>query len=163
MQRVDRGAFRCHRPTQRMSDIQEGDRVQIHYTARFADGTLFASSIQGAPLGFTAGGGEVIAGLSMAVVGMRTGVSRRIVVEPRDAFGEHDPALERRVPRSEMPPEVKPGDQLSAIADGAEMAVWVRAVDAEHAIVDGNHPLAGQTLIFEFEVVDHQPAAESPT
>lgn len=144
-----------------MTDIHEGDRVHIHYTARFADGTLFASSIQGPPLEFTAGGKEVIPGLSQAVIGLRVGVSRRIVVEPVNAFGEHDPALERRVPRSEMPPEAKPGDQLSAEADGFVMAVWVRSVEEDHAIVDGNHPLAGQRLIFEFEVVAHHPPAEA--
>lgn len=143
-----------------MTDIHEGDRVQIHYTARFADGTLFASSIQGPPLTFTAGGSEVIVGLSTAVLGLHVGESKRVKVEPENAFGVHDPALERRVPRSGMPAEVKPGDQLSAEADGVEMAVWVRKVEDDHAIVDGNHPLAGQTLIFEFEVVDHQPAAE---
>jgi peptidylprolyl isomerase len=144
-----------------MTEIREGDGVQIHYTARFADGTLFASSIQGPPVEFTAGGDQVIRGLSVAVIGLEQGASRRITVPPADAYGEHDGQLERRVPRTEMPPEIKPGDQLSAKAGANEMAVWVRSVEADFAVVDGNHPLAGQTLIFEFEVVGHQPAAET--
>jgi len=158
---VDPEANRCHVPKQ-MTDIREGDRVKIHYTARFADGTLFASSIQGPPVEFTAGGDQVIRGLSAAVIGLQEGASRRVTVPPADAYGEHDAGLERRVTRAEMPAEVKPGDQLSAEAGGHEMAVWVRKVEPEFAIVDGNHPLAGQTLIFEFEVVGHQPAAETP-
>jgi peptidylprolyl isomerase len=139
-------------------DIREGDRVQIHYTARFADGTLFASSLPGDALEFSAGGSEVIEGLSWAVVGMAVGETRRVVVPPEKAFGRHDPGLERRVPRASMPEDVKPGDQLSAAAGGREMAVWVRRVEGDDVVVDGNHPLAGQTLIFEFEVVACRPA-----
>lgn len=140
-------------------EIRAGDRVRLHYTARFADGTLFASSLQGEPLEFTAGSGEVIEGLSRAVLGMSIGQARKVTVPPEQAFGVHDPALERRVPRAEMPDDVKPGDQLSAEANGREMPVWVRSVAQDHAVVDANHPLAGQTLIFEFEVVGWQPAA----
>jgi peptidylprolyl isomerase len=133
--------------------IRPGDRVRLHYTARFADGTLLASSVQGEPLELRAGGDEVIEGLSEAVIGMRPGETRRVVVPPEKAFGVRDPALERRVPLSEMPDRVRPGDQLSAEGNGWEMPVWVRSLEQGYAVLDGNHPLAGQTLIFEFEVL----------
>lgn len=133
--------------------IRPGDRVRLHYTARFSDGTLLASSVRGDPLELVAGGDEVIEGLSEAVVGMRAGESKRVVVPPEKGFGVRDPALERRVPLSEMPERVRPGDQLSAEGNGWEMPVWVRSIEHGEAVLDGNHPLAGQTLIFEFEVL----------
>jgi peptidylprolyl isomerase len=133
--------------------IRPGDRVRLHYTARFSDGTLLASSVQGDPLDLVAGGDEVIEGLSEAVVGMRAGESKRILVPPETGFGVRDPALERRVPQTEMPERVRPGDQLSAEGNGWEMPVWVRSIEQGFAVLDGNHPLAGQSLIFEFEVL----------
>jgi peptidylprolyl isomerase len=133
--------------------IRPGDRVRLHYTARFSDGTLLASSVQGDPLDLVAGGDEVIEGLSEAVVGMRAGESKRILVPPEKGFGVRDPALERRVPLTEMPERVRPGDQLSAEGNGWEMPVWVRSIEQGFAVLDGNHPLAGQSLIFEFEVL----------
>jgi FKBP-type peptidyl-prolyl cis-trans isomerase 2 len=127
--------------------------VRLHYTARFSVGTLLASSVQGDPLDLVAGGDEVIEGLSEAVVGMRAGESKRILVPPEKGFGVRDPALVRRVPLTEMPERVRPGDQLSAEGNGWEMPVWVRSIEQGFAVLDGNHPLAGQSLIFEFEVL----------
>ena len=136
-----------------MSAVQAGDHVHIHYTARFADGSVFASSRSEEPLEFTAGGSEVIEGISRAVVGMSVGESKLIRVPPEQAFGAHDNELERRVLLSDLPPDVKVGDQLSAEAGDRVIPVWVREISDENALLDANHPLAGHNLIFEIELV----------
>ena len=141
---------RVHRP---MSPVRSGDRVRIHYTARFVDGSVFASSRDQRPLEFVAGGDEVIEGVSRAVLGMQAGESKLVTVSPEHAFGAHDRELERRIPLGELPASVKVGDQLQAQAGESVLPVWVREVGADYVLLDGNHPLAGHNLIFEIELV----------
>jgi peptidylprolyl isomerase len=136
-----------------MGRVQSGDRVAVHFTARFADGSEFATSRDGQPLEFTAGGSEVIAGVSRSVVGMESGERRVFTVRPEDGFGARDAQLERRVPFEELPPGVRVGDRFDAAAEGREITVWVREIEGNQAVLDANHPLAGHTLIFELELV----------
>lgn len=125
----------------------------VHFSARFADGSEFATSRAGEPLVFTAGGPEVIAGVSRAVVGMESGEAKVVSVRPADGFGDRDALLERRVPIDDLPIGVRVGDRFDASAEGREITVWVRELENESAVLDANHPLAGQTLIFEIELV----------
>lgn len=136
-----------------MAGVQSGDHVHIHYTARFADGSVFATSKSQDPLEFVAGGPEVIEGVSRAVLGMQVGESKLVTIPPEHAFGAHDDELIQRVPRSGLPANVKVGDQLSAEAGGRDLSMWVRELTGEDAVLDGNHPLAGHNLIFEIELV----------
>lgn len=137
-----------------MPQVRSGDHVRLHYTARFVDGTVFASSREGGPLlAFRAGGDEVIAGVSQAVLGMSEGESKLVAITPEQGFGNRDEALARQVPLAELPPSVRVGDQFQARAGEREIPVWVRVIAEDHAILDGNHPLAGHNLIFEIEVV----------
>ena len=139
-----------------MARVQSGDRVVVHFSARFADGSEFATSRAGEPLVFTADGPEVIAGVSRAVVGMEAGEAKVISVGPPDAFGERDAQLERRVPMVDLPLGVRVGDRFDASAEGREITVWVRELQSEEAVLDANHPLAGHILIFEIELVSFQ-------
>lgn len=139
-----------------MGRIEIGSRVAVHFTARFADGSEFATSRDGVPLEFVAGGTEVIPGVSRSVVGMDSGETKVFTVRPEDAFGAHDVQLERRVPAVDLPQGVRVGDRFDASADGREITVYVREIQGEEAVLDANHPLAGHTLIFEIEVVSFQ-------
>ncbi len=136
-----------------MARVQSGDRVEIHYTARFVDGSVFATTRDVPALGFVAGGSEVIEGLSRAVLGMSAGETKLVAIPPEEAFGPRDDELERRIPREELPESACVGDQLSARAGDRVMPVWVREIGERHAVIDGNHPLAGHNLIFEIELV----------
>jgi peptidylprolyl isomerase len=133
--------------------VQRGDHVAIRYTARFADGSVFASSRDVPALAFVAGGAEVIAGLSDAVVGMSPGETKLVAIAPEQGFGARDDELERRIPRDELPESARVGDELSARAGDRVIPVWVREIGERHAVIDGNHPLAGHNLIFEIELV----------
>jgi len=136
-----------------MTVVQAGDPVSIHYTARFADGSIFASSKETGPLEFVAGGTQVIEGVSRAVLGMQVGDRKVVDCPPELAFGSHDDQLEQRVALRELRQTVQVGDQLDVRAGDSALRVWVREITAEHAVFDGNHPLAGHHLIYEIELV----------
>jgi FKBP-type peptidyl-prolyl cis-trans isomerase 2 len=141
-----------------MSQVNQGDVVRVHYTGRLADGTVFGSSEERDPLVFVAGEGNVIRGVAEAVVGMSEGEKKTVTIPPEDGFGQRDPALEQTVPRSQLPDQVKEGDQLQAVQGDREIPIWVRELSEESALVDANHPLAGQTLEFDLELVSVEGA-----
>jgi len=130
-----------------------GDRVQIHYTGRLEDGTIFDTSNERAPLEFTAGGSEVIPGVSEAVLGMEPGQSKTVTVDPDKAYGKHRPDLEQRVSRSILPQGAKVGDPLHTKVKGETIVVWIIELGEDFAVLDLNHPLAGETLTFDIELV----------
>lgn len=136
-----------------MTAIKKGDRVKIHYTGRLENGSVFESSHGRTPLEFTAGSNEVIQGLSQAVLGMQPGESKTVEIPAEDAFGPHQPGLAQRVPRHMVPEQVNIGDPLQARSGDQTFVVWVKDLGDDFAILDANHPLAGQKLTFDIEMV----------
>lgn len=136
-----------------MSAAKLGDRVRIHYIGRVEDGTIFDSSHGRDPLEFTAGGSGVIPGVSLAVLGMRLGESKTITLDPENAYGEWQPNLERRVSRGVLPQGAQVGDPLHARVRDETIVVWVKELGKDFGVLDLNHPLAGQTLTIEMELV----------
>jgi FKBP-type peptidyl-prolyl cis-trans isomerase 2 len=141
-----------------MSRVQAGDVVQVHYTGWLAGGAVFGTSRDKGPVEFTAGGGQMIEALSQAVLGMGVGETKRLTVSPEQGFGPRQPGLQHRVPRRALPGDAHVGDLLLAGGAGPERPVWLRELDGDSAVLDGNHPLAGLTLLFEIEVVGVRPA-----
>lgn len=136
-----------------MTAIVEGDRVRLHYTGRFEDGTEFDSSRGGEPLEFVAGSDELIAGVSQAVVGMSTGDKKTVTVAPEQGYGARREDLKIRVARSQIPEEAVVGAVLGLTAGDQQMQAVLVELGDKHAVLDGNHPLAGRTLVFDLEVV----------
>ena len=140
-----------------MSQAKSGDTVKIHYTGTLDDGTQFDSSSGRDPLEFELGGGQVIPGFDTAVEGMAVGDSKNVRIEPDQAYGERHEQLVQEVPRSALPedlqPEVGMGLQ-SQSPDGQVMDLVITAVTEESITVDANHPLAGQALSFDIELVE---------
>lgn len=136
--------------------------MRIHYTARLADGSVILSTRgeRGGeePLSFVAGSSEVIAGISEGVLGMHEGERRLVSVTPERGFGARDPELERRVPLHELPAGVRIGDRFEASSHGLSLPVWVRDIGTDAALLDANHPLAGQNLFLEIELVSLIPS-----
>lgn len=137
-----------------------GDQVQIHYIGRLEDGTIFDSSHGRDPLKFTAGGSEVILGVSQAVLGMQPGQSKTVTVDPEDAYGQRVPGLEHRVSRSVLPQGAQVGDPLHTDVKGETIVVWIRELGEDFAVLDLNHPLAGHTLTFDIQLVTLEPKEE---
>jgi len=135
---------------------KDGDRVRVHYTGRLAGGEEFDSSREGGPLEFTVGAGEVIPGFDEAVRGLRVGESRSVEIAPEDAYGPRREGLVASVERerAQFPAEPEVGmNLLLPLADGNQIEVVVTEVTDTHVTIDGNHPLAGEKLFFDIELV----------
>jgi peptidylprolyl isomerase len=140
-----------------MSQASIGQTVRVHYTGRLTDGTLFDSSAERDPLEFELGSGQVIPGFENAVVGMAVGENKSVSIEPEQAYGARHEQLIQSVPMSALPDDMQPavGMQLqSQTPTGEVMRLVVTEVAEESITVDANHPLAGQVLQFEIELIE---------
>lgn len=140
--------------------VKTGDTVKVDYTGKLTDGTVFDSSLGKTPLEFTVGAGQMIKGFDSAVVGMKVGQSKTVVLPPDEAYGAHREDLVLIVNKSQMAPGVNPtvGQQLTVTrADGSTGRVVVVAITDTTVTVDANHPLAGKTLTFDIKLVSITP------
>ncbi len=136
-----------------MKAIEIGDCIEIHYTTCALEGSVIETSRGREPLKFIVGSDEVLPGLNRGIVGMRPGECKRISISAEQAFGHQHDDLVRTVPRSLLPDKVAVGDQLSVSIDGTLFDVWIQKLSQETAILDANHPLAGESLIVDIEAV----------
>ena len=140
-----------------MTQAKSGDTVRIHYTGTLDDGTQFDSSAGRDPLEFALGAGQVIPGFDNAVDGMAVGDSKTVTIPVEEAYGERHEQLVQQVSRDALPDEIEPavGMQLqSQSPEGQVMMLVVTEVGNESITVDANHPLAGQALTFDIELVE---------
>lgn len=145
-----------------MTKAKTGDIVRIHYSGRLTDGTEFDSSTGREPLQFTLGEGQVIPGLEAHVEGMEPGTKSTVTIPPEAAYGPRRDEAIQTVARANVPPtlDIRVGAQLQArTADGNVMPITVVAMDEDSVTVDANHPLAGQDLVFDVELVEIVKAA----
>ena len=139
-----------------MDQAKRGDTVQVHYTGRLEDGTVFDSSSGGDALEFTIGAGEVIPGFEEAVDGMNAGDAKTVTIAPERAYGPHRDELVFAVSKEQIPEgmEIEVGDVLRiGFGDGETGAVRVAEVGHETITLDANHPLAGKSLVFDLQLV----------
>ena len=137
---------------------QNGSTVKVHYTGTLkADGSQFDSSEGRDPLEFKMGEGMVIAGFEKAVIGKSAGDSVTVEIPPEDGYGEPNEQLVFQVRKEQIPSnvELEAGIMLEIrTEDGQPAYVRVTEFTDELVTLDGNHPLAGQTLVFDIEVVE---------
>jgi peptidylprolyl isomerase len=136
-----------------MVQVQSGEKVAIHLRGRLRNGSEFFNSRSREPVEFVAGSTEMLAAISHGVLGMAIGEKKDLLVPPEDAFGDRDPEAEQYVRRQSLPEDVKVGDRLQADVGIRRITVWVREIDDDHALLDSNHPLAGEVVHFEIEVL----------
>jgi len=140
-----------------MTQAKTGDTVRIHYTGTLADGSTFDSSHDREPLELTLGEGQIIPGLEREIDGMEIGESKRVTVAADEAYGARDPDRTHAVPRDQVPEHVPLdiGTRLQLQSpDGQTVAVTVAEVTDAQVVLDANHPLAGEDLTFEVELVE---------
>lgn len=128
----------------------EGDKVAVHYHGTLDDGTVFDSSRERAPLEFVIGSGQVIPGFDAAARALEPGQKKTVRMEPEDAYGGANLELVFEVPIEQVPEPLKEGDRVE-LMNGAPAVVT--SVTDKIVTVDANHPLAGQALTFEIELV----------
>ncbi|EGV44388.1 peptidylprolyl isomerase [Bizionia argentinensis JUB59] len=139
-----------------MSHVKENDTVQVHYTGKLTSGQVFDSSEDKEPLEFTLGQGMLIPGFEKAVLEMKVNDKKTVVIEKTEAYGDVQQELFHEVKKDQLPEDIKPEVGMGLASknpDGSEHQFRISAVNNDHIIVDGNHPLAGQDLTFDLELV----------
>ncbi len=135
---------------------KKGDAVEVHYTGKLEDGSVFDSSVSRAPLGFTVGDGNMIKGFDSAVHGMGIGDKKTVTIPAAEAYGERREDMMIEVPVEQVPADIKP--ELGMVlqlqgGNGQPMPVTVVDIEETKITLDANHELAGKDLIFDIELV----------
>ncbi|MGB6299648.1 MAG: peptidylprolyl isomerase [Rivularia sp. (in: cyanobacteria)] len=140
-----------------MTQAKAGDNVKVHYTGKLDDGTVFDSSVEREPLEFSLGSGNVIPGFEEAIVGMAPGESKTTQIPPDQAYGPTREELVITVEKEQIPTDlsVEVGQQLQISQNnGQVIPVIVTDVSDSKVTLDANHPLAGQQLTFDIQLVE---------
>ena len=140
-----------------MQQVKSGDKVKVHYHGRLINGETFDSSAGREPLEFEVGSGMVIKGFDEGVTGMKVGEKKTINIPADQAYGEKNPEMMIEFPKSQFPPEIdiQVGTQLMmSSASGQQFPVKIAEVKDDSVILDANHHLAGEELIFDLELVE---------
>ncbi len=148
--------------TESDSVIATGKVVHFRYTLTAADGKILDRSGD-EPLPYLHGEENIVPGLEAQLEGKKSGDKLRAVVAPEDAYGERMDSAEQRVPREAFPPEaeITVGEQYAATGpDGENVPFWVKAIENGEIVIDLNHPLAGETLTFDVEIISVRDASE---
>ena len=140
-----------------MVQAKSGDTVKIHYTGKLDDGTIFDSSANREPLEFILDSGQVIPGFDSAVMGMSPGESKTEKIPMDQAYGPYRVEMVIEVDKQQLPPDLDPevGQQLQIQqTNGQIIPVYVTEVNDSTVTLDANHPLAGQDLTFDIQLVE---------
>ena len=135
--------------------VQAKSLVTLNYRIALENGQPLISTFEGKPATLQLGEGEMLPTLERCLTGLTEGDTQSFTLTPRDAFGQHRPDLIETVRRKDMPQ-----DDIEAMSvmeftapDGSRYTGLVREIDAENAVIDFNHPLAGKTIQFEVEII----------
>jgi FKBP-type peptidyl-prolyl cis-trans isomerase 2 len=149
--------------------IKEGSLVSLQYTLAGEDGKTIESNKGKEPLKYVHGQRQMIPGLEKELAGMKVGQEKHVKVKPEDAYGPVNKAAFQEIPKDKIPPEklkeMKVGTVVPAqTPDGQTIPVRVHEIKDQTIVFDGNHPMAGKTLVFDVKVLDIQPGqAPQPT
>jgi FKBP-type peptidyl-prolyl cis-trans isomerase SlpA len=141
--------------------ITERSTVTLHVSLALEDGTVAESTFGNEPLTFTLGDGVLDYGLELGLYGLKRGDKQRLVLDPGQAFGQHEPARVHTLSRDAFAADLtlEPGVIIAfETAAGEELPGAVLEVGEQTVTVDFNHPLAGRTIIYEVEILDVVPA-----
>jgi peptidylprolyl isomerase len=139
--------------------IENGNVVKMHYNAKIGDRVIDTSRDK-EPIEFKVGEGQILQGLDEAVVGLDSGDKKTVVVPPEKAYGQRKDGLTQKIPRDksrEPPKGIKEGNIIQYKNEqGKNRYATIAKVEENNITVDLNHPLAGQTINFDLEIVDVQ-------
>jgi len=135
--------------------IKEGKVVQLAYTLKDSAGEILDESTTSDPFFYLHGAGQIVPGLEAGLTGLKMGDKKTVTVTPDQGYGEEDPQLRLTVPRTQFPKDidVKVGMEFEARGPQGPMPFVVAGVEGDQIQIDGNHPLAGETLHFDVEVL----------
>lgn len=140
-----------------MTQVKKGDKIKVHYHGKLTNGETFDSSAGREPLEFEVGSGMVIPGFDDGVTGMTVGEKKTVNIPYDEAYGPKNPAMVIEMPKDRFPKdmEIELGMSLGmSDQDGQQFQVTIAEIKEEVVMLDANHPLAGQDLIFDLELVE---------
>jgi len=148
-----------------MSNIVENNQqVTVHYTGTLEDGTVFDSSRQKeTPFTFTTGVGMVVPGFNDAIVGMKVGETKTVEIPPELAYGPYNPGAYTVAPKSAFEEgfEFVKDNLVHGAQNGQNFQARIEGTTDNHVVLDMNHPLAGETLTFEIEVLNTEDISQA--
>lgn len=140
-----------------MNEAKSGDTVQVQYTGRYEDGTVFDSSAEHEePLEFVLGQNQMIPAFEKAIYGMKENDTKNIVVPPAEGYGLYRQELVVTLNRKDLPPEMQLAEDKFLEwqqPDGQTGIAKILEVTDEQVKVDTNHPMAGKKLFFELKLI----------
>ena len=137
--------------------------VSIHYTLKNSDGEVLDSSEQGGPLHYLHGAGNIIPGLENELTGKKEGDKLSLTIEPEQAYGIRRQELVQNLPLGHFQgiDDLQVGMRLRAQSEAGEQLITIVDIQNDEVTVDANHPLAGETLHFDVEIVALREATET--
>lgn len=145
--------------------IAERCVAAFHYTLTNDAGEVLDTSRERDPLAYLHGSGNIVPGLEKALTGKQAGDKLKVDVTPEEGYGERVPSLVQEVPRTAFDgvDKIEPGMQFQAESNMGPVTVTVTQVADDKVTVDGNHPLAGESLHFEVEITEVREASAEET
>jgi FKBP-type peptidyl-prolyl cis-trans isomerase 2 len=140
-----------------MSKVNENDTVRVHYTGKLVTGEVFDSSREREPLEVQLGQGALIPGFEKGLIDMEVNETKTITIPMAEAYGEVREELFQEISKEQLPSEITPEVGMGLVArgeDGSERQLRVAEVGETSIIIDSNHPLAGQDLVFDLELIE---------
>jgi peptidylprolyl isomerase len=151
-----------------MIQAKEADKVTINFIGKLEDGTLIDTTYEDScnddecghehgPMELTIGEGDFYNPIEDALIGMQVGEKKNVIISPDDAFGDYDPENTFSIKRSEFADDITPeiGLELEVTGDDDELyMVTIVEMNDEEICFDTNHPLAGEELTYEIELVE---------
>jgi FKBP-type peptidyl-prolyl cis-trans isomerase SlyD len=141
--------------------VVDGLVVSLDYTLRLDDGQVLDTSAGKDPLEFLQGSGQIIPGLESALYGLAVGDEKEVEVAPAEGYGNRNPDAYETVPRDAFPADITLTEGLGLhLRDesGREVVAYIAEIRPSDVLLDLNHPLAGETLLFEVKIADLRPA-----
>jgi FKBP-type peptidyl-prolyl cis-trans isomerase 2 len=140
-----------------MGNAKIGDKIKVRYTGKLESGKVFDKTKDNLPMVFRIGGGKVVPEFENAVTGMEVGGRKTVTIPPEKAFGLRHQDLIVDFKRSEFPGKIEMflGKRIDLHGrNGLNLSVKIVSIDEETVRVDANHPLKGETLIFDIELLE---------
>lgn len=133
--------------------------ISFHYSLTDADGVVIESSKDRDPVSFISGMGMIVPGLEKEIINFTAGQKGRVEVKAEEGYGLIDFAKYVQVPRESLPKQdIKVGDMFQS--SQSPLPFTVKQITETHVVLDGNHPLAGEDLIFDVEILEIRDASE---
>ena len=148
-----------------MEKAVDGKFVSVEYTGTLQNGEVFDTSKERSPLQVHMGTGQMIPGFEKALQGMALNEKKTFTLTPEEAYGERDESRTQEFARKDVPAEITPEvGQIVALthSNGQQIPAQISQVTDEKIVLDLNHPLAGESLTFEVEVVGISDTAPQP-